>query len=126
MRKDVDSMANRIYTLIIAPLRRLQDQRTNIILVCTVCPTRKYTQQKSSAQMGFRVNPVLARNSCILCYISLFTKIILQQLDAFKIEILCTLTKLRAFKASRGHSSKAVKLPIMSPGPEDMEYLNNW
>ena len=24
-----------------------------------------YTQQKSSAQMGFRVNPVLARNSCI-------------------------------------------------------------
>ena len=86
----------------------------------------KYTQQKSSAQMGFRVNPVLARNSCILCYISLFTEIILQQLDAFKIEIQYTLTKLRAFKASRGHPSKVVKLPIMSPGAEDMEYLNNW
>ena len=26
-----------------------------------------YTQQKSSAQMGFRVNPVLASNSCIQC-----------------------------------------------------------
>ena len=25
----------------------------------------KYTQEKSSAQMGFRVNPVLARSSCI-------------------------------------------------------------
>ena len=31
--------------------------------------------KKSSAQMGFRVNPVLARNSCIQCYISLFTEI---------------------------------------------------
>ena len=53
-----------------------------------------YTQQKSSAQMCFRVNPVLARNSCIQCYISLFTEIILQQFDAFKIEIQGTLTKL--------------------------------
>ena len=73
--------------------------------------------------MGFRVNPVLARNSC---NISLFTEIILQQLEAFKIEIQCIVTKLRAFKASRGHPSKVVKLPIMSPGAEDMEYLNNW
>ena len=33
--------------------------------------------------------------------------------------------KLCAFKASRGHPSKVVKLPIMSPGAENMEYLNN-
>ena len=50
--------------------------------------------KRSSAQMGFGVNPVLARNSCIQCYISLFTEIILQQVDAFKIEIQGTLTKL--------------------------------
>ena len=82
--------------------------------------------KRSSAQMGFRVNPVLARNSCILCYISLFTESSLQHLDAFKTEIQCTLTKLRAFKASRCHPSKVVKLPIMSHGAEDMVYLNNW
>ena len=52
----------------------------------------KYTQQ--NAQMGFRVNPVLARSNCISCYISLFTEIILQQLDAFKIEIQGILKKL--------------------------------
>ena len=43
----------------------------------------------------------------------MFTEIILQQFDAFKIEIQCTLTKLCAFKASRGHPLKVVKLPIM-------------
>ena len=53
-----------------------------------------YTQQKSSAQMGFQANPVLPRNYYILCYISLFTAIILQQLDAFKIEIQGTFMKL--------------------------------
>ena len=72
--------------------------------------------KKSSAQMDFRVNPVLARNSCIYCYISLFTEIIFQQTDAFKIEIQGTLTKPRAFKASRGHPSKVAKLTIMSLG----------
>ena len=46
-----------------------------------------YSAKKSSAQMGFQVNPVFARKSCIKCYISLFTEIILQHLDAFKIEI---------------------------------------
>ena len=50
--------------------------------------------KKSSAQMGFRLNPVLARNSCIQCYISMFTEISLQQFDAYKIEIQGTLTKL--------------------------------
>ena len=44
--------------------------------------------------MGFRVNSVLARNSCIQSYISLFTEIILQQHDAFKIKIHGTLAKL--------------------------------
>ena len=34
--------------------------------------------------MGFRVNYVLARYSCIYCYISLFREIILQQLDAIQ------------------------------------------
>ena len=33
--------------------------------------------------------------------------------------------KLCAFKASRGHPSKVVKLPIMSPRAENMEHLNN-
>ena len=82
--------------------------------------------KESSAQMGFQANPVLPRNCYILCYISLFTEIILQQLDAFKIEIQGTLTKLCAFKALKGHPTKVVKSPIMSPGAEDMEYLNNW
>ena len=44
--------------------------------------------------MGFRVNPVLARDSCIQCYILLFLTIILQQCDALKIEIQGTLTKV--------------------------------
>ena len=69
--------------------------------------------------MGFRVNPVLARNSCIYCFISLFTEINFQQIDAFKIEIQGTLTKPRAFKASRGHPSKVAKLTIMSPGVQE-------
>ena len=75
--------------------------------------------------MGVRVNPVLTRNGCIKCYISLFKEIILQLLDVFQTEIQGSLTKLYAFKESRGHPSKVVKLPIMSPGAEHMEYLNN-
>ena len=81
--------------------------------------------KKSSAQVGVRVNSVLIRNNCIKCYISLFKEIILQELDAFQTEIQGFLTKLCAFKAYRGHPSKVVKLPIMSPGAENMEYLNN-
>ena len=50
--------------------------------------------KKSSAQMGFRVNSVLARNSGIKYYTSLFTEIILQHFDAFKIEIQGILVKL--------------------------------
>ena len=80
-----------------------------------------YSAKKSSAQMGFWVNSVLARNSCIQSYILLFTEIILQQHDAFKIKIHGTLAKLWTFKASWGHPSKVVKIPIMSPGAEDME-----
>ena len=44
--------------------------------------------------MGFHANYVLPSICYILCYISLFTEIILQQLDAFKIEIQGTLMKL--------------------------------
>ena len=44
--------------------------------------------------MSVRVNPVLARNSGIKCYISLFTVIILQPFGAFKIEIQASLAKL--------------------------------
>ena len=87
---------------------------------------RYILSKKSSAQMGIRVNPVLAWKSCIQCYISLLTEIILQHFDAFKIEIQGTLSKLWLFKASRGQPSKVVKIPIMSPGAEDMEYFNNW
>ena len=46
----------------------------------------------------------------------MFTEVIFQQFDALKIEIQGTLTKLCAFKASRGHPSKMVELPLMSPG----------
>ena len=82
--------------------------------------------KKSSAQVGVRMNSVLTRKNCIKCYISLFQGIILQELDAFQTEIQDSLTKLCAFKASKGHPSKVVKLPIMPPGAEDMEYLKNW
>ena len=81
--------------------------------------------KKSSAQVGVRVNSVLTRNGCIKCFISLFKEIILQHLDAFPTEIQGSLKKLCTFKASRGHPSKVVKLPIMSPGAENVEYLNN-
>ena len=84
-----------------------------------------YTQQKSSAQLGIRVNSVLTRNGCIKCYISLFKEIILQQFVAFQTEIQGSLTKRCAFNASRGYHSIVAKLPIMSPGAENMEYLNN-
>ena len=47
--------------------------------------------------------------------ISLFKEIILQECDAFQTEIQDSLAKPCAFKASRGHPSKMVKLPIMSP-----------
>ena len=84
-----------------------------------------YTQQRSSAKVGVRVISVLTRNGCITCNISLFKEIILQQLDAFQTEIQVSLTKLCVLKASGGHPSKVVKLPIISPGAENMEYLNN-
>ena len=62
--------------------------------------------KKGSAQVGGLINPVLTRNGCIKCYISLFKEIILQQLDVFQTEIQGSLTKLCAFKTSRGHPSK--------------------
>ena len=74
---------------------------------------------------GVRVNFVLSKNGCIKFCILLFNEILLQQLNAFQTEIQGSLSKLCAFKASRGHPSKVVKLPIMSTGAEDMEYLNN-
>ena len=46
---------------------------------------------------------------------------ILQHIDAFQTEIQGSLTKMCAFKASRGHPLKVVKLPIMKPGAETME-----
>ena len=84
-----------------------------------------YTQQKSSAQVGVRVKSVLTRNDCIKSCISLFKEIILQELDPFQTEIQGSHTKRCAFKVSRGHPSKVVKLPIMPPGAENIEYLNN-
>ena len=84
-----------------------------------------YTQQKSSAQVCVRVNSVLTMNDCIKCYISLFKEIILQQLGAFQTEIHGSLMKMCTFKASRSHHSKVVKIAIMPPGAENMEYLNN-
>ena len=84
-----------------------------------------YPVKKSSAQVCVWVSSVLTRNGCIKCYISLFKEIILQQCDAFQTVIQDSLTKLCAFKASRGHPSKMVKLPIMSPELKNTEYLNN-
>ena len=89
------------------------------------CSCHVYPAKKSSAQVGVRVNFVLTRKDCIQCYMSLLKDIILQQFDAFQTEIKGSLMKPCAFKVSRGHSSKVVKLPIMSPGAENMEYLNN-
>ena len=66
----------------------------------------RYTQQKSFAQVGVWVNSALTRNGCIKCYISLFTEIIVQQLDTFRTEIQGSLRKLCTFKASRGHPQK--------------------
>ena len=74
--------------------------------------------------MGVRVNSVLTRNGGIEMFILLFKEIILQQFDEIQTEIQGSLTKLCAFKAARGHPSKVVKLPIMSPGAENIEYLN--
>ena len=71
---------------------------------------------KSSAQVGVWVQSVLTRNGFIKCYVSLFKEIILQQCDAFQTEIQDSFAKPCASKASRGHPSKMVKLPIMSPG----------
>ena len=88
-----------------------------VILRCAatcICSTN-IPSKKSSAQVGVWVNSVLTRNDCIKCYISLFKEIILQQFDAFQTEIQGSLTKLCAFKASRGHSSKVVKLPTRGP-----------
>ena len=86
---------------------------------------KKYIpSKKSSAQVGVWVNSVLTRNGYIKCYTSLFKEIILQQCDAFQTEIQNSLTKPCVFKASRGHPSKMVKLPIISPGAKNMEYLN--
>ena len=89
-------------------------------MICGYIPSTK-----SSAQVGVQVNSVLTRNGCIKCYISLFKEIIWQQLGAFQTEIQGSFMKLCAFKASRGHPSKVVKLPIMLPGAENMEHLNN-
>ena len=66
--------------------------------------------------MGVLVNSVLTRIDCIKRYILLFKEIVLQELDAFQTEIQYFLTNMCAFKASRGHPSKVVKLSIMSPG----------
>ena len=93
--------------------------------MCDIRMIAYIPSKKSSAQVGVRVNSVLTRNDCIKRYISLFKEIILQELDAFQTEIQGLLTKLCPFKASRGHPSEVVKLPIMSPGAENMEYLNN-
>ena len=40
--------------------------------------------KKCSAQVGVRLNPVLTKNGCIKCYISLFEEIILQPFRAFQ------------------------------------------
>ena len=61
----------------------------------------------------------------VIYLISLFTEIILQQVDEFQTEIQGSHTKLSVFKVSRGHPSNVAKWPIMAPGAENMEYLNN-
>ena len=104
-------------------------EKMTVMRTWTIFPdcVRGYSipSKKSSAQVGVRVNSFLTRNDCIKYFISLFKEIILQELDAFRTEIQDSFSKLCAFKASRGHPSKVVKLPIMSPGAENMEYLNN-
>ena len=69
--------------------------------------------KKSSAQVGVWVNSVSTRNGYIKCYISSIKEIIMQQCDAFQTVIQDSLTKPSAFKASRSHPSKMVKLELM-------------
>ena len=88
--------------------------REKVLQILEFQPVSLYPA-KSSAQMGVRVHSVLTRNGCIKWFILLFKEIILQNLDAFQTEIQGSLTKLCAFKASRGHPSIVVKLPLMSP-----------
>ena len=95
-------------------LFKIHSERLYVLLYLTICKLN-IPSKKSSAQVGIWVISVLTRNGYIKCYISLFKEIILQQCDAFQTEILDSLTKPCAFKASRGHPSKMVKLPIMSP-----------
>ena len=64
--------------------------------------------------MGVRLNPVLTRNGCIKCYISLIKEISLNQFGAFQTDIQGALTKLCTFKASRVHPSKVVKNNIVT------------
>ena len=79
--------------------------------LCTLQVNRTHIpSKKSSAQVGVWVNFVLTRNGYIKCYISLFKEIIWQQCDAIKTEMQDPLTKPCAFKVSRGHPSKMVKL----------------
>ena len=64
--------------------------------------------------MGFQANPILPWNCYILCYISLFTEIILQQLDAFKIEIQGTLIRVPTSSGNHGKPGKSqIKIPCM-------------
>ena len=75
--------------------------------------------------MAVRVNFVMTRGDCVECYILLFGEIILQQLGAFRAEVHGSLVGMCAFGASWGRHSGVVKLPVMPPGAEDMEYLRN-
>ena len=65
-----------------------------MLYICVLLLFIYILSKKSSAHMGFRVNSVLARDSCIRYYISLFTEIILQHFGAFKFKIQGILAKL--------------------------------
>ena len=79
---------------------------------------------KSSAQVGVRVNSVLtvmaALNYIYCCLKNSFCNNWMHSKLKSKVPL-----RNCAFKASRGNPSKVVKLPIMSPGAENMKYLNN-
>ena len=76
--------------------------------------------------MAFQANPVLPRNCYILCYISLFTEIILQHLMHSKLKSKVPLWNCEHLKRLGVTSQRVVKSPIMSLGAEDMENFISW
>ena len=97
--------------------RVLSDTTVNILFCLT------YTQQKISAQVGVRVNSVLTRNDCIKCHYRCLKKSFCNNWMHSKLKSKIPLQNCVHLK--RLGVTNNQELPIMLPGTENMEYLNN-